>query len=151
MFAGFALENWRAREKFPEYINLHGEVKMSDTIADLITRINNASVINKPGLTVPYANFKCAVLSVLKSEGYIGDFKIDKDNNAIEIILEGAKRQFDKIRRVSKPGRKVYIKAKDIRRPKGYGTSIISTPAGVLSGGAAKKSGHGGEIICEVV
>lgn len=133
------------------YINLHGEVKMSDTIADLIVRINNASVLGKASLKVPFANFKTLILAVLKEEGYIGDFKASPEEGLIEIKLENAKRNFIKIRRVSTPGKKVYIKAKDIRRPKGYGTSIISTSSGVLSGGAAKKSGLGGELICEVI
>lgn len=124
---------------------------MSDTIADLIVRINNAVILKKSGLIVPYANFKSAILSVLKQEGYISDFKIDKQAGSIEIILEKASRPFIRIYRISKPGRKVYVKAKDIRKPKGYGTSVISTPKGVLSGANARKSGLGGELICEVI
>lgn len=124
---------------------------MSDTIADLITRINNTAAVGKPELLVPYATFKCAVLEVLKKEGFIGGYETDTQSGHITVKLEGAQKKFSKILRVSKPGRKVYVKAKDIRRPKGYGTSVISTPIGVLSGGAAKRSGHGGEIICEVI
>lgn len=124
---------------------------MSDSIADLITRINNASILKKTGLRVPYANFKGAVLAVLKQEGYISDFKVNKEAGDIEIQLENAQRPFIRIYRISKPSRRVYVKAKDIRRPKGYGTSVISTPKGVLSGYVAKKSGLGGEIICEVI
>lgn len=124
---------------------------MSDTIADLINRINNAAVLGKPFVLVPYANFKNSILAVLKEEGFIADFKKIEETAQIEITLENAKKSFGRICRVSKPGRKVYIKAKDIRRPKGYGVSIISTPQGVLSGWKARKSGLGGELICEVI
>lgn len=124
---------------------------MSDTIADLINRINNATVLKKAGLRVPYANFKSAILAVLKEEGYISDFAANKDEGYIDINLENAKRPFIRIYRVSKPGKKVYVKAKDIRRPKGYGTAVISTPKGVFSGASARKSGLGGELICEVI
>ncbi|OQA52775.1 MAG: 30S ribosomal protein S8 [candidate division WS2 bacterium ADurb.Bin280] len=123
---------------------------MSDTIADLINRINNAAILGKQAVVVPYSNQKMAILSVLKEESYISDFKAD-GKETINIILENAKRPFAKIYRVSKPGRKVYIKSKDIRRPKGYGVSIISTPMGVLSGSRARKNGVGGELICEVI
>lgn len=123
---------------------------MSDTIADLINRINNAAILGKSSVVVPYSNQKMAILNVLKQENFIYNFDCE-DKVSINIVLENAKRPFAKIYRVSKPGRKVYIKSKDIRKPRGYGMSIISTPMGVLSGSAARKNGVGGELICEVI
>lgn len=124
---------------------------MTDTIADLINRINNARAVGKETMSVPFSKLKESVLRVLKAEGYITDFKDDKKNAAIEIKLIDARRPFTKIRRLSKPGRRVYTKSKNIPRPKnGYGMVIISTPSGVISGAQARKNGLGGEIICEV-
>jgi small subunit ribosomal protein S8 len=124
---------------------------MTDTIADLINRINNARAVGKESMSVPFSKMKESVLAVLKSEGYIANFKDNKAEASIEVDLTSARRKFKKITRLSKPGRRVYAKSKKIPRPKnGYGTIIISTPSGVLSGNQARKNGLGGEIICEV-
>ena len=124
---------------------------MTDTIADLINRLNNSQSARLGELTVPYSRLKTAVLDVLKSEGRVIDYKLRAGKNAIEVRLDNKIRLFEKIRRVSKPSRRVYAKAKDIPRPKGgYGMVVVSTPQGVMTGKAARKKGLGGEIICEV-
>lgn len=124
---------------------------MTDTIADLINRLNNSQGARQNELTVPYSRLKTAVLAVLKSEGRVIDYKLADEKKAIEVRLNSKMRLFEKIRRVSKPSRRVYAKAKDIPRPKGgYGMVVISTPQGVMTGKAARKKGLGGEIICEV-
>lgn len=123
---------------------------MNDTIADLLVRISNAQMADKQQTFIPYSKFKMQILAVLKNEGYIADFKADKENGNIEVTLLSGVKPFEKIRRTSKPGRRVYVKSKEIPRPRGYGMVIMSTSKGVLSGNQAKKIGLGGEIICEV-
>ena len=123
---------------------------MTDTIADLLVRISNAQAVQKESVFIPYSKVKESILNVLKSEGYIADFSADRDTKGLNVELKTNVKPFEKIRRVSRPGRRVYVKNKDIPRPKGYGTVIMSTPKGVLSGNNARKSGLGGEIICEV-
>ena len=123
---------------------------MSDTIADLINRINNVNRLGKEELEVPFSKMKAAVLRVLKSLGYICEFTQTADKT-IKIKLTPRKKGFEKIRRVSTPSRKIYVKAKFIPRPKsGFGEVIVSTPRGVISGKEARRIGTGGEIICEV-
>ena len=123
---------------------------MNDTIADLLIRITNGVRSGKQKISVPYSKMKKAVLAVLKEEGYIGEFKMEKDLGMLVVTLDEQKKQFVKISRVSTPGRRVYIKSRDIRRPKGYGMVVLSTPKGILSGFKARKNGVGGEVICEV-
>jgi small subunit ribosomal protein S8 len=123
---------------------------MNDTISDLLVRIANAQAVEKETVFIPYSKVKENILNVLKSEGYIADFSADKEARGLTVELKTNIKPFEKIRRISKPGKRVYVKSKDIPRPKGYGTVIISTPKGVLSGNNARKSGLGGEIICEV-
>ncbi|MFH1855510.1 MAG: 30S ribosomal protein S8 [bacterium] len=121
---------------------------MNDTISDLLTRISNAKNAGKASLNLPYSKIKMGILEVLKTEGYIGTYS--KQELSISIDLTGASKDFTKIRRLSRPGRREYVKSKNITFPKGYGLVILSTPQGVLSGRNAKKSGTGGELICEV-
>jgi small subunit ribosomal protein S8 len=100
---------------------------------------------------IPFSKMKMAVLAALKREGYISDFVDNKEDASIEIKIVGCKKSMKKIRRVSKPGRRMYAKSTNIPRPKnGYGVVILSTPEGVMSGREAVKAGVGGEIICEV-
>lgn len=121
---------------------------MNDTIADLLTRVSNAQMAGRKSLVVPLSKIKTGILQVLKEEGYIGNFKTEEKE--ISIDLEGSTKMFEKIRRVSRPGRRSYVKSKNIPKPRGYGMVIVSTPMGVLSGAKAKKAGVGGELICEV-
>jgi small subunit ribosomal protein S8 len=124
---------------------------MTDTIADLINRINSTNILGKESFSIPFSKLKLSVLSALEREGYISSFKDDKESGLIEIVLDGSRRQMKLIRRMSKPGRRLYARSTNIPRPKnGNGIVIMSTPEGVLSGREAFKAGVGGEIICEV-
>jgi small subunit ribosomal protein S8 len=124
---------------------------MIDTIADLINRINNSKGASHTSLEVPFSKMKLAILDVLKKEGYIAGFEDLKESGVIRIDLEGNTKPFKKITRLSKSGRRLYVKSDKIPRPKGgYGIVVLSTPEGVLSGEIARKAGVGGELICEV-
>jgi small subunit ribosomal protein S8 len=130
-------------------------MNLNDPIGDLITRIRNAQMRGRSKLTTPASTLRARVLQVLKDEGYIRDFRdIEKDGHKeIEIELkyfEGSP-AINEIKRVSKPGRRVYSSIKDMRLVRnGLGISIISTPKGVMSDNAAREANVGGEIICEV-
>jgi small subunit ribosomal protein S8 len=130
-------------------------MSMSDPIADLLTRIRNGQTAEKRSITVPASSVKEAIAKVLKEEGYISDYSIEVDGNhkVIAIVLKyyNGVPVIEKIKRVSRPGLRIY-KSKD-ELPKvlgGLGVAIISTSKGVMTDRAARKMGHGGEVICTV-
>lgn len=124
----------------------------TDPIADLLTRIRNASRVNHEQTLVPYSKLKVAILDVLKKSKFIDDFKVVKSGtfSEIEINLNTELNSLT-LKRISKPGQRIYLK-KDQIKPvlRGYGISVISTPKGVMTGEEAYKSGVGGELICEI-
>ena len=130
-------------------------MSMTDPIADMLTRIRNALAADKTQLTMPFSNKKQAIAEVLTAEGFISGFsKSEKDGKpALNVDLKyyNGKGVIEKIKRVSRPGLRVY-KGKD-ELPKvmgGLGIAIISTSAGLMTDRAARKAGHGGEVLCYV-
>ncbi len=129
-------------------------------IADLIIRIKNAYLARHEQLTVPGSKLKQAVLSVLKKEGYIKDFKVTKDGpkTFITITLKYTLDARNKpqpaiqgVKLVSKPGRRIYVGYDQIPPVlSGIGINILSTNKGILTGAQAKKAKVGGELICQV-
>jgi small subunit ribosomal protein S8 len=129
---------------------------MTDPIADMLTRIRNAVRAKHPRVEMPHSKTKAAIAAVLQSEGYIngasavekGKFKVLR----VALRYDGEGRPLiSGIEMVSKPGRRVYAGHDEIPRVLGgVGTSIVSTPKGILSGREARKAGVGGEIICSV-
>lgn len=128
---------------------------LTDPIADMLTRIRNASLAHKSEVVLPYSNLKYAIAKVLEGEGYIGEVKKVADGkfSKIEITVkyEADGPRIRNIRRVSKPGQRVYRKAEELPNVlSGFGIAVISTPNGVMTNKEAKKRRLGGEIICEV-
>jgi small subunit ribosomal protein S8 len=129
---------------------------MTDPIADMLTRIRNAVRIERPDVEIPSSKVKRGVAEVLKREGYIWDWEevVDAPQSHLRIELKygpNGERVIQKIQRVSKPGRRVYTKAKDLRPVlNGLGIRIISTSGGVISDREARQKHVGGEILCEV-
>jgi len=130
-------------------------MSMTDPLADMLTRIVNAQAASKPCVTMPSSTLKLAVSEVLKSEGYIGDFRVEamgaKANLTIDLKYFDGRPVIEMMRRVSTPGRRIY-RSKD-QLPKvigGLGISIISTSRGVMSDRVARAQGHGGEVLCLV-
>lgn len=130
-------------------------MSMTDPIADMLTRIRNALAAAKAEVHMPSSKLKKAIAQVLKDEGYISDFSVkDIDGKpvlGITLKYYEGKSVIERIERVSRPGLRVY-KGKD-ELPKvlgGLGIAIISTSAGVMTDRAARKAGHGGEVICYV-
>ncbi|MEK9156056.1 MAG: 30S ribosomal protein S8 [Patescibacteria group bacterium] len=126
---------------------------MNDQIADLLARIRNAAAIGKDEIVLPASKLKEVILKILKREGYVLEVQSlskNKTHRLLKVTLspESYPRH---LRQISKPGQRIYARAKDIPRPlRGLGLVIISTPQGVISGQEARKKGVGGELICEV-
>ncbi len=129
---------------------------VNDPIGDMITRIRNAQLRNKPKVSTPGSRLRESVLEVLKTEGYIrGYAAVEHSSGRSELEIE--LKYFDgepvirEIARVSKPGRRVYASVKALPRiNNGLGVSILSTPKGVMADHAARDANVGGEILCTV-
>ena len=127
-----------------------------DNVADMLTTINNAQIVSKKQISIPYSKFKFGILEVLKKEGRILNFekKGRVPNKKIIVDLkyrEDGAPMISKIKKISKQGQRIYTSASDIKKVKsGYGLSILSTPKGVMTGKEARFKKVGGEIICEL-
>ncbi len=131
-------------------------MSMTDPLADLLTRIRNASGVTKRSVTAPYSKLKMGVLKVLKEYGFIQDYEVELlgGHATVRIRLKygpEGEQLINHIQRVSKPGRRVYVGVEAIPRPLGgLGLAILSTSAGVVSHVEAKRQRVGGEVLCEV-
>ncbi len=128
---------------------------MTDPIADMLTRIRNAQMANHASVKMPSSKFKVALAKVLKKEGYLSD--IIQHKKGVKIVLEIVLKKNENryaisgIKRISKPGQRVYIKKDKVSKVlNGCGISVVSTSKGVMTNAEAKKSDLGGEIICEI-
>lgn len=127
-------------------------MSMTDPIADLLTRIRNAQAAGKPTVTVAASKLKLAILKVLKEEGYIGNYLLEKDvaksSVTIELKYHEGRPVIDRIERISRPGLRIY-RGKD-ELPKvlgGLGVAVVSTPQGIMSDAQARAAGTGGEVL----
>jgi len=127
-----------------------------DPIGDMLTRIRNGQMRSLNKINIPFSNFRLKILEVLKQEGYILNYfieKKEKNKKNLKVDLkyyEGAP-VIKEIKRISKPGRRVYSRATSIPKiQNGLGLAIVSTPKGVMSDIEARKNNLGGEIICRV-
>ena len=127
-----------------------------DPIGDMITRIRNAQMRVLSDVIIPNSKFRVKILDVLKQEGYISDYKIIPNSKNKESVLVNLKYNkglpvIREIRRVSKPGRRIYAKASSIPKiQNGLGLAIVSTSIGIMSDNDARTKNVGGEIICRV-
>jgi small subunit ribosomal protein S8 len=127
-----------------------------DPIGDMLTRIRNGQMRSLNKINIPFSNFRLKILEVLKKEGYIIDFNIDSGKKKIKFLSVDLKYYegqpvIKEIKRVSKPGRRVYSKSTSIPKVlNGLGLAILSTSKGVMSDTDAIKNNLGGEIICKV-
>lgn len=131
---------------------------VTDTIADMLTRIRNANMAKHKRVAMPSSKMLVAIAGILKEEGFIHNSKVipGKPQATLQIDLKYTKERHPKpviegLKRISKPGRRVYTKQKDIPWVKsGLGVAILSTPQGVVSDRKARRLGVGGEILCYV-
>jgi small subunit ribosomal protein S8 len=131
-------------------------MNITDPIADMLTRIRNATAVRQSYVLMPFSRVKQAIAQVLKDEGFIARYELVRDTRfpTLRVHLKYSDRRDSLIRglkRVSKPGCRVYTKKDDIPWVQsGLGSVILSTPRGILSGREARRLGVGGEILCEV-
>ena len=127
-----------------------------DPIGDMITRIRNAQMRSLSSVKIPGSKFRASILDVLKKEGYISDYKFltdvkDKNSLTVSLKYDNGNPVIKEIKRVSKPGRRIYAKADSIPIiQNGLGLAIVSTSKGIMSDDDAKNKNIGGEIICRV-
>jgi small subunit ribosomal protein S8 len=128
----------------------------TDPIADLLTRIRNASRAKHPRVDLPSSKLKVEVARILKDEGYLANFKVveEKGKKTLRVFLRytpDRRSVITDLKRVSRPGSRRYVGKADIRQVVGgMGISIVSTPRGLMTGQTARKEGIGGELLCEV-
>ena len=131
-------------------------MSFTDPIADMIARIRNANLRSLSSVSIPSSKFRAKILEVLREEGYISDYKLLLDKRKKGSIIVNLKYSngspvIKEIRRVSKPGRRIYTKADSIPRiQSGLGIAIVSTSKGIMSDNDARLKNIGGEIICKV-
>jgi small subunit ribosomal protein S8 len=131
-------------------------MNMTDPIADMLTRIRNAVSAKHDSVTMPSSKMKVAIARVLKDEGFVKDFQLEADGSRamlkIELSYTGRKEPvLSGIKRVSKPGLRVYVQKREIPRVLGgLGVAILSTPEGVMTGQVARQKSVGGEVLCYV-
>ena len=128
----------------------------ADPIGDMITRIRNAQMRLLNNVKIPDSKFRKKILDVLKQEGYIADYKLLSDTNnkgnlSIDLKYHNGLPVIKEIKRVSKPGRRIYVKATSIPKiQNGLGLAIVSTSIGIMTDNDARSKNVGGEIICKV-
>ncbi len=130
-------------------------MSLSDPIGDMIARIKNAQQRSHKTVVLPSSNFKTKIADILKNEGFIKDFKVNKENNksllSLELKYHSGNPVISAFERVSKPGRRIFSSADSLPKiNNGLGIAIVSTPKGVMTDIDARKQKVGGEIICKV-
>ena len=130
-------------------------MSMSDPIADMLTRIRNAQMVEKTSVALPSSKLKVAIAQVLKDEGYIDNFAVTGEGSkpTLQIALKyyAGRPVIEKIERVSKPGLRVYKGCQEIPKVmNGLGVAIVTTPKGVMTDRKARAAGIGGEVLCYV-
>jgi len=130
-------------------------MSMTDPIADMLTRIRNGQASRKSSVTMPSSTAKVAIAKVLKDEGYINDFSTEQDGSKSSLTVDlkyfEGRPVIESVRRVSKPGLRIYRGSDDLPRVLGgLGIAIVSTSAGVMSDREARQKGIGGEVLCVV-
>jgi small subunit ribosomal protein S8 len=129
---------------------------VTDPVADMLTRIRNGLRARHSRVEMPSSKLKVEIARILKDEGYIGNYKVAEEDKkkvlriALRYDADGVS-VISALQRVSKPGRRVYVGSKVVPRVLGgLGVAIVTTPKGLMTGKAARRSGLGGELICNV-
>ena len=125
---------------------------MTDPIADMLNRIRNAQAVSKETVVIPYSNLKYEIAKILEKQELVG--KIERKGRSPKKMIEIALKypaSISCLKRISKPGQRIYARTKEIKPVKGgYGISIVSTPKGLMTNKEARRKKLGGEILCEI-
>ncbi len=126
-------------------------MSVTDPISDMLTRIRNAHRALHADLAIPASKLKASIAAILKEEGYIADFSVSEASLSIDLKYQGGRPLISGLKRVSKPGRRVYVGADSIPQVQnGLGISILSTSRGILEAAKARELHVGGELLCEI-
>ena len=124
---------------------------LTDPIADMLTRIRNAHLALHKEVSVPRSKMKESIAAILKQEGYVDDVAVEDEAITIALKYHKGKPAISGLKRVSKPGRRVYVGSSQIPRVQnGLGICILSTSSGLLDGASAHEKKVGGELLCEI-
>jgi small subunit ribosomal protein S8 len=126
---------------------------MTDPIADMLTRIRNSAAARRSEVAIPFSKAKMSVAKILEKTGFLGDVTADEETKTITVKLRynGRRPAFEAIRRVSKPGRRVYAKSDELPTVRSaMGIAVVSTSQGMMTNVEAKARKLGGEIVCEI-
>ena len=132
---------------------------MTDPIADMLTRIRNAALARHDRVSLPASRLKRTIADVLKAEGYVADVAVESADettvtDTLTLTLKYGRDRapaIEGIRRVSRPGRRIYVRAQEIPKVRsGLGIAVLSTSRGIMSDRQARKAGVGGELLCEI-
>lgn len=127
---------------------------MHDPVSDLLTRIRNAGMARHQKVSIPHSKLKESVAHILRDEGYVSDVTVEgsgRRNIVVSLKYHGRNPVIVGLRQISTPGLRRYVRSTEIPRVLGgMGVAIVSTPKGVMTGGAARKSNLGGELVCYV-
>ena len=130
-------------------------MNLTDPIADMLTRVRNANAAKHASVSIPFSRIKESIANILKNEGYIVDYEIKEEGTKKDIVVTlkfvDGEEVVKGLRRISKPGRRVYSSVDNL--PKvlgGLGIAIVSTPKGVLTDKECRKHSVGGEVLCYV-
>ncbi|MBI3341517.1 30S ribosomal protein S8 [Candidatus Curtissbacteria bacterium] len=122
-----------------------------DHVSNMVVIIKNGYMAKKVSVSVPFSNFKLEIAKLLEKEGFVGQVTNEGKIIKIDLVYIDQKPRMTEIKRVSKPGLRVYTKSKNIKKVKGgIGLTLVSTPQGVMTGKSAREKKLGGEIICQV-
>ncbi len=129
---------------------------MTDPVADMLTRIRNANTARLEKVDIPASKLKIEIVKILKEKGFIKSFKVlrDRKQGVIRITMKylaGNEKAITGLKRISKPGRRVYVDKTEIPRVMGgYGIAVLSTSKGILSDEVCRREGIGGEVLCNI-
>jgi len=132
---------------------------LTDPISDMLTRIRNAAMARHERVHIPASRLKQTIADVLKAEGYVSEVQVEAAQNeapqdTLTLTLKYGRDRapaIEGIRRVSRPGRRIYVRAQEIPKVKsGLGIAVLSTSRGIMSDRQARKAGVGGELLCEI-
>ena len=131
-------------------------MSLTDPVSDFLTRVRNAIKARQPKVDVPHSKLKLEIARILKEEGYIANFKTtdEEGRKVLRVYLKyspDSSSPISDLKRISRPGCRVYVGHSDIPRVLGgMGINILTTPKGVMTGRQARKEGVGGEVLCEI-
>ena len=129
-----------------------------DTIANLLTKIKNASMVSKDSVELPYSKMSESILKIFKETGFVSDVKVFKEKDSVKkglsvqlSYMENGKPKISEAKRVSRPGRRIYRSVSELKDERGvFGLTLVSTSRGLMPISEAKKKKLGGEVFCEI-